>query len=316
MRKCRAWLHAVVLVLGSAVPSVHAAEGEAEESPDRAHFDAGRAYVRLGRWEEAAAEFRASVAAAPSVGAFLNLGNAYEKLGRLASAADAFAHAEGLAKAHDTERANEARSRAAALAPRIPSITVKTPVGHRILIDERLATSGEEVKVDPGSHAVTVEGANGRTSTLEVSVRPAEHSMIFVRGDEDRPAMTLAEREPLESERQASPLRSLGWVGLGTGVAALAAAGIFYGLATEAKADLEATCIAYPRCRATEIDAARSLDDSARTRATFATVSAITGVVLVGVGAALWLAAPRSDAAATYGKRSASLPALQPLVLW
>jgi tetratricopeptide (TPR) repeat protein len=304
MRKCRTLLQATLLILAGAARSAHGAEGEAQtQSPGRAHFETGRAYVHSERWEEAAAEFRASVTIDPSVGGFLNLGNAYEKLGKLASAVDAFTQAEALAGADDPERAEEARARASALAPRVPTITVKAAIGHRIRIDARIATSGERVKVDPGSHLVIVERASGHASRLEVSVQPAEHPTIFLRGDEDRPAMALVPRESPEPEPTSSSPRTLGWVGLGTGLAALAASGILYGFAAEAKGDLEATCVAYPRCRTTEIDAARSLDDSARTLATFATVSAVAGLLLVAVGGALWIAAPRSDAASA--RRSA-----------
>src|SRR5688500_13178979 len=61
------------------------------------HFERGRKLVHDEKWQEAASEFEKSLALEQAVGPMLNLANAYEKLGRLASAAKTFRAAQKLA---------------------------------------------------------------------------------------------------------------------------------------------------------------------------------------------------------------------------
>ena len=75
--RCCAVVGALVLVASSA-------SAEPDASVER--FNAGRAAMKDQRLEEAVTQFRASLAVAPSVGAWLNLGDCLERLGRGASA--------------------------------------------------------------------------------------------------------------------------------------------------------------------------------------------------------------------------------------
>ena len=106
MKRCRAHATFAAIALVAITSTAHA-----EDDAARAHFDEGRRLAHAEHWQEAATEFRASLAIEPSVGGHLNLGNVYAKLGRTASAVDQFRRAERLAGPKDPERANHARTR-------------------------------------------------------------------------------------------------------------------------------------------------------------------------------------------------------------
>ncbi len=292
MRRCEA----VALTLACALLFA-AAPARADHAAASARFEAGRRLARENRWTEAAAEFKASLQLEPSVGGHLNLGNAYEKLGKLASAAEEFERAERLAGASDTERANEARSRREAVASKIPTILVKVAPGSTIAVDDRPVVGGASVPVDPGSHVVSVTSRAGKTRRIDVDVKISDHAQIMLTADDDRPQISLrgGPNDTTQGGDDGSTLRTLGWVGIGVGVASLVASGVFYGLAVSDKSSLESTCPAYPRCRAEEIGRARDLDDSAHSKSTVATITLVTGTLFAATGAVLLLVAPRAS---------------------
>lgn len=295
MRRCSAAASALLLTLSWATPA------RAGDEAALKHFEEGRHLARVERWQEAADAFRASLAVEPSVGGHLNLGNAYAKLGKVASAVDQFRSAERLAGPADPERAKEARTRREALAKSVPTVTVTAGAEATISIDAQRARSGVAVEVDPGLHVVAVTDASrsGTPRTIDVDVHPGDHAKVVVAPNDERPQLSVEGGAPGGAEAGApaassadSPLPTLGWIGIGAGAAALAVSGVFYGLAVSDKGDLESTCPAYPRCRNDEIDAARSLDDSAHTKTTIATIGLASGLGLLVTGAVLLFVAP------------------------
>lgn len=290
MRRCE--LVAVAIVATLLATSTAA---RADHAAAQARFEAGRKLARDGRWQEAAAEFRASLALEESIGGHLNLGNAYEKLGKPASASEQFQRAEQLAGTADPERANEARSRREAIASKVPTIAVSAPSGASVSIDDKPQSGAAAVAVDPGTHVVTVSMRSGKTRTIDVDVKAGDRSKIVVPLDEDREIPPpVASPAPAAPSGDGDTLRTLGWVGIGVGAAALVASGVFYGLAVGDKGSLEETCPAYPRCQPSEIGAARDLDDSARGKSTIATITLVSGAVLAATGLVLVLVAPKA----------------------
>jgi hypothetical protein len=285
----------VLALLAGVVVLTIARSAHAEDDAARAHFEEGRRLSRAERWQEATVEFRASLVIEPSIGGHLNLGNAYAKLGKVASAVDQFRRAEHLAGTKDAERAKEARARRDELAARVPTVTVTTSGGAAITVDTQKVESGVPIEVDPGSHAVVVATAHGTRRTLDVDVGAGDHAKVVVAGEDAPPQLALDPRVA-PPPTGVSPLPTIGWIGIGTGAAALVASGVFYALAISDKKELEETCRSYPRCRSDEIASARTLDDSAHTKTTIATIGFASGLGLLAAGGVLLLLAPKQGA--------------------
>jgi Tetratricopeptide repeat len=292
MRRCEVVAIAIALAIGTAsFPAF------ADHAAAQARFEAGRKLAREGKWQDAATEFRASLAMEPSVGGYLNLGNAYEKLEKFATAAEQFQRAEQLAGAGDAERAGEARARRDSIASKIPTITVTAASGSTVVVDDKATTNGAPVPVDPGVHVVTVTAHAGKSRKIDVEVKPGDRAKVVVPADDERPQISMQPAVTPATD-DGGTLRTVGWIGIGVGAAALVASGVFYGLAVSDKGSLEETCPAYPRCRTDEIGRARDLDDSARSKSTISTVMLIGGASFVTAGVIMLLVAPRARAEA------------------
>src|SRR4051812_40434609 len=114
IRRCLATCGLVgcVLAMSSRVRAEPPAPDKTEANP-AVPFDQGRALMKAGRYAEAGRRFQESLQIRRSAGALLNLGDCYEKLGRYASAVEAFEGAQALSEeAGETGRAGEARGRA------------------------------------------------------------------------------------------------------------------------------------------------------------------------------------------------------------
>jgi tetratricopeptide (TPR) repeat protein len=91
-------------------------------------FERGKAKWTLGLYDEAASLLAASNQLMPRAGTCMLLGDAYERLGRLRTARDAFQLASKLAReSGDSQLEYRANTREAALAPRLPRIEVRVP---------------------------------------------------------------------------------------------------------------------------------------------------------------------------------------------
>jgi hypothetical protein len=296
---------ALVAVLAFASVDASAAPSAAQE-----RFEEGRALMKDGRPREAIPKFLASLAAEPTASAALNLADAYERTGQTASAYHRFRQVEELARDKDPLRAAEAKKRADALLPRLATITVKEgtkTADARVTIDgaplER-ATWGTPRPYDLGSHEVLVEGRGRRINKTMTIAR--ESDRLVVDPDELlREAAPTAGADTAEPIRIAepkdtsstSPLRSVGIVTAGVGLAGIAAGSVFGILAFDAKSDLEARCPQYPSCPLGSEADVRSADDRAHSLGDASTVSFIIGGGLLAAGIALYLVAPKSAAA-------------------
>src|SRR5689334_5813891 len=90
----------------------HAAEpNPTQVAASTALFNEGRSLMATGRFDAAAERFRGAQALTPGVGILLNLGECYEKTGRLASAFGSYSEAFVLARRVGDDRANEAKRR-------------------------------------------------------------------------------------------------------------------------------------------------------------------------------------------------------------
>ena len=271
------------------------------------HFELGRKYVRDEKWEEAASEFEKSLALEQAVGPMLNLANAYEKLGRLASAAKTFRAAQKLAlqTPGDDARAAEASGRARELEAKVPTITLAAD--GDVSLEVRgvgPVPRGEPFAIDPGHHTITATAPGKRPRTLEVDVAPRDRLKIVVPSLDDGAAATTppSSAAPPDATSSTSTTDVLSYAAIGTGVVGLVVGGAFGLVAAGNKSDLEELCPRYPTCAAQDANAARDADEALGRNATISTVGFVVGGVLIAAGAALYFIAPRSPAAAALNR--------------
>jgi tetratricopeptide (TPR) repeat protein len=277
----------------SVSPSAVAKNPEAVE-----HFEAGRKLVREGRWQEAAAEFEKSLALEQAVGPLLNLGTAYEKLGRTASAAKAFRVAHQLASRTpgDEARASEAATRVRELEKEIPTVTFSAPPNVSLELRDVGAVSPDvAIPMDPGRHEVVVTARDEPARTVTFTLAAKDKLKVAIpsldRSDKGDKADKTDEPPP-RSESGPSTTDVLAYAAIGTGAAALVVGGVFGLLAAGNKSDLEELCPRYPTCPQADANAARDADDSLSRNGAVSTIGFAVGGVLVASGIVLYLVAP------------------------
>ena len=285
----------VALSLSASVPSMAQTQPVANKL-----FQEGRALVEKKQYPEAIEKFKASHAMEPSVGALLNLGDAYKELGKIASAWSAYTNATSLAKARSDNRAAEAEQRAKALEPRLPKLTVHTTARHAemTVTDNGLALPAASFEtalpVDPGPHAVVATAKGKKAFRANVDLAEAQSREVIIPALEDDLA---ASAPPAKDNTRGDTQRTVG-TGLLVGGGVVTVAGLVFGAVAISKwGTVNDTC-PDKHCP-TEADRAR-LDDDARSAGTFATISTIgviVGVVAAGAGLALHLTAPSKSAA-------------------
>ena len=149
-------------------PHVQAQVDERDDRPTaEALFAAGREALRRGDYRAAHTKFAESNRLDPAVGTVLNLAICEEHLGRLASAWQRYQeviHALG----PGDERLPIARTKAAAIDPRVPRLTIRlapaAPADTKVMLGAGALTSasfGLALPRDPGKHEI-VASADGR----------------------------------------------------------------------------------------------------------------------------------------------------------
>lgn len=295
--RCRATMAGFALVLVAS-----SASAEPDVSVER--FNAGRAAMKDQRLEEAVTQFRSSLAVAPSVGAWLNLGDCLERLGRGASAAVAFREAEALARQKDDARAEEAHHRLTRLKTSTLRIAI-TPSSEiqRARLDDAdldVAKIGDDLPIDAGRHVLRVTSVSSGTfeRTIAVTTAPQHLRIELVLG---REVLAPAARPVASPGRTASGGTAVpALVAGGAGLVAIGL-GTFFGVRSMGtQGDLERACAAYPRCTPAERADADRMDAAGRSDATAATVSFVVGGALVAAGVGLYfLFRPSAPAPAT-----------------
>jgi len=191
-------------------------------------FRQGLQLTRAGRFADACPKFAESYRLDPAYGALINLAACHEKLGRTASAWQAYVDAADLARDKgQAARAKTARDKAGRLAPRLVRLEIRLApdVDARGLQITRNgapvdpALLGQAVPVDPGNYAIvaTRQGAepwNTSVSatqpgqiTVEVAGPIATGEMVTpAPGEPSQPATdALLPPEPSKAPEVASP---------------------------------------------------------------------------------------------------------------
>jgi hypothetical protein len=298
------------------------ARADSAEVTATALFEEGRRLMGQNRFGEACPKLAESQRLAPSGGTLINLAECYEKAGQTASAwvawKDVAARANAAGKA-DVEKT--AITRAAALEPALARLTLSVSpdtdvpglevqrdgiaVGH--------AEFGLSIPVDPGSHTVEATAPNRQPLSTRVEVAPKQTdarltitlaplplatsgaALAQAPGPANGPPARTATAPAApsiapEADGAGSTMRTLGWVGVGTGAAGLVLGSIF-GLTAISKNN---SATSDGQCSGTSCATRGGVSDTrdAQNAATLSNVFFVVGGVLTGAGVVLVLTAP------------------------
>lgn len=278
-----------------------AARGIAEEA--LAHFDKGDFAGALNLFNKVDA-----LVHAPTMG--LMAARCLERLGRLVEASERYlAVAQAPLDANATNAQKNAQKSAEternALLPKIPNLIIAvegvTPDEAQVTIDGKSVPSaliGLKRPTDPGHHRVAVTrgpDAGERTVTLV----PGETQTVTLRllpGAAPPPGPATGTSGPTDDTTAAvgsgSPLRALGWAGVGVGGAGVLVGAIVGGLAVSAKSSLDAEGCVSGMCPSKDQGDVNHYN-------TLRLVSGgtlITGLALAAGGVTLVVLAPRGGA--------------------
>ena len=304
--KWRSWLAVgVVLVARSAF-----AQTTSNEVAGRALFEEGRHLMQQGDYKAACPKLEEGERISPGVGMAFNLGECFEKVGKIASAWAAFSDAAGMARAQgQPDREKVARDRAAALAPRLPHLKLALAPGadvdglaiKRDGVEIGRAQWSASIPVDPGPHSLLVSAPNRIETTVQVDTPEASERVaqipilalapVKIEKPAEKPA-PLTPPPPIEDPNKGNTQRIVGLVTGGVGIVGLGVGALYGLMAKSKKSDSDSHCFAGDVCDADGL----VLRHEASGRADVATVGFIAGGVLVAAGVVLYLVAPRASA--------------------
>jgi hypothetical protein len=310
-----------VVVFALLSPRVMAQPTAADKAAAEALFEEGRALLDK-QPEQACAKFEASQELDAGLGTLLYLADCYERVGKTASAWATYLEAAAIAKERgQADRMKVARTRAAALEPKLSKLTVTTSEAHRIAGFE-LRDNGRSVPqaswnvalpVDPGSHLIEAmaPGRKPWSTTIDVPAGGASQRLDvpeLAALPEERPATqeTPVEREtpmrapPVEADAaptSGSGQRTVGLILGGVGVVGIGV-GSFFGLNAISKNDDSLDeCTTKSLCNETGVN----LRNEAKDAATISTIAFVAGGALLTTGIVLYLTAPSGQESARRG---------------
>lgn len=166
----------VIAALSAHAPPARAQSGDAAAALTL--FEEGKQLAASGNYREGCPKLLASYTMVQKLGTLLNLADCYERSGKTASAWVRFTEAATIAeRAGQQERAEFARTHAAALGPRLSRLIITAPSpapeGLEVRRDGTVvdaAVFGEAVPVDPGPHALEARAPRQRTWTANVDI--------------------------------------------------------------------------------------------------------------------------------------------------
>ena len=234
MRRCVA---AVVVLLSLHVGAAHAQPAKDGQTAEAALVTHAAQEVARGNrlfaerhYREAAQAFEAADALVASAVVQQNAGAAWERAGERACAADAY-DAALAAGTLDAEFTADTRRRLGALERELGVLVVAEPSGARIRVAHAAGRAiPTRVHLAPGSYEVVVEMPGRGPVVRTVTVVAAAVTELRVQPDPPRHAPPAAGRSVPARPATEAPwpvTRTLGWIGVGVGVAGAALGGVF-----------------------------------------------------------------------------------------
>jgi serine/threonine-protein kinase len=295
---------AVVLVC-VLMPVVAHAQDASRESEAEALFEQGRKLAAEGRWAEACPKFAASQSADPGAGTLLNLANCYEQSQKTASAWATFKEAASMAKQQARADWEElARTRAAALEPRLSKLVIVVPDEARtedlLITRDGVAVApgawSTPLPLDPQAHLIEARAPGKLAWSKTVTLAPDGAVLtVTVPRLEDAPRPRPDSRGNAPGSDPGATQRTVGIVAASVGAAALVVGSVAGILAINKESDSRARC-ANDAC---SDPAGLQANDDARSLARVSTIAFVAGGALVAAGAVLWLSAPRAPTPTT-----------------
>jgi hypothetical protein len=297
----------------------------AQDGNPQIPFDEARVLMKSGRFAEALPKLEQSLAIKVTGGALLNYADCLEKLGRYASAVDAFDRARAMFEdTKDARRADEAKNRATTLRPMVSTITVKSATKEvTVVLDSKRVAANTPIPVDGGEHSVTVLASCHKPIETKVSVAlrsdpkeipadltptnecgtgaPSPPPPAFLPGAATSPPPPPRPSSPPPPSPSSQPnylpiaiaAGAVGLVGVGLGT--------FFGLkASSTKDDLTGACTDYPRgCPLARQGEIRDMASDADTQAAASTAAFIVGGVFLAGAVVLYVISPKKTPAPT-----------------
>ena len=283
-------------------------------------FNQARDLAKAEQWDEACPKFEASLRYDPVLGTQLNLATCYEHTGKLASAWGLYRDAIELAKkSGDAKRVAYAQKQATALEPRLPTLRIalpeNPPAGMKVERDGIAMDAGAfgvALYVDPGAHVVIASAPGFTAFQQSITLVEGKPETLAIPALVAEPVAPPAGKEPA-AEAQPSldltkdtssepPPRTRKYLGLGLGVAGLAAVGTGLVFGMKAKStnnDAKELCGADLICDQASYSEGKDLVADARAQATLSTVLVLGGGAAIVAGAVVYLTAPRAKERAT-----------------
>lgn len=286
MLRRSALLRAASVLSVLALLTFPARSARADSVTAEALFQSGREAMDKGDAKTACDRFEESYRLEARPGTALNLGNCREQLGQVASAWQRFREAIQTLPADD-QRLPIAKERAAALASKVPKLTLRVPAdaeGWVVLrdgVELGRASLNLALPVDPGPHRVEVRAPGRAPAFTSVDLSLSEQREVVLtpgmaQAASAEPVTVLSPSPPPVSE---GSHRTLGWVLTGVGVAGVATSLVTGGIVMSKDSTVESECVD-KRCTQAGLDAA----DSGRSLSTVSTIAAVAGIASLGVG--------------------------------
>jgi hypothetical protein len=285
------------LVLATVLTAASSAFADAADDEAAALYGEAKELATQGKWPEACAKLEKSSAVRARMTTTYRLAECYEHVGRLIDSQRKY---EEAAKAADAAgelgKRDEAIAWAKKLEGRIGQITVNAaehPAGLVVELDGVAVADGKPNKVDPGEHRVRATAPGRKPFAKTLTVADSARLTIDVPAlESDAPTApeTPVAPPPTTQPSSSSPLRTVGLVAGGVGIATLVV-GTFVGLSAKSRyAEGDDHC---PGGLCDREGLAAS--ESGRSRAQTATILLVGGGVLVGAGVTLFLVSPSSS---------------------
>jgi hypothetical protein len=299
---------ASTLPLVFAVLAVPAA-AHAQQAAADALFDSARAAMAKGNLAAACQQFRASDQLDPAVGTELNLADCEEQRGQLASAWELYRTAQEKLSGSD-ERFALARSRAQALEPRVPKLTLSLAPGapkESTVRDGSVelgnSAFGVALPMEPGAHEFVVSAPGFEPRTFQVqlavgeaqtlSVTPGSSTVAAKRATPTPASQRFATHETAVNGRTSA--RALGFTLAGIGVAGAGVGAIAGILELAKKHALSNDCRPDKSCTSAGLAAAQS----GRTLELVSNIGWVVGAAALGAGAYFLLTSGPSNTPST-----------------
>jgi len=303
---------AIAAAIAAAAPQARAEDVVAAQ----ALFDQAKKAMAAGDYAAACPKLEESLRLQEALGTRLNLADCYEHEGRPASAWGVFlevasrAHAAG-----QNQRAQVARQRAAALAPKLSNLVIDVPAAGRVaglevrrdaaLVGE--AEWGTPIPSDPGPHTISVSAPGRKSWSQAVTVPlgpaitrvavpaleplPVEGRPAPLEASKPSPPALVASRPstPPPEPEPARPGRTQRFIGLALAGAGLLGAGAGGALGLFAR-------VQFDRAKSESGLAAHDDSVNAVNLGNAATIVAVAGGAIALTGVVVWLSAPRAPA--------------------